>query len=168
MAKNQSFDVESKVDPQELDNALNQARKELSQRYDFRGIEFEIEWKKKENVLVVKGPDDYKVKAIWDVMQNKLVARGLPLKNFTMQDADDAALGTKKATITIQQGIPNDTAKKINKFLKDQKLKKVQAQIQGDTVRVMSPSRDELQNVMTLLKNEDFGIDLQFGNFRSA
>lgn len=168
MAKNQTFDVESKVDQQELDNALNQARKELSQRYDFRGIDFEIEWKKAENLIVIRAPDEFKVTAIWDVMQNKIVGRKLPLKNFKLEDSDDAALGSKRANVTIQQGIPSDTAKKINKFIKDQKLKKVQAQIQGETVRIMSPSRDELQNVMTLLKNEDFGIDLQFGNFRTA
>lgn len=168
MAKNQSFDVESKVEMQELDNALNQARKELTTRYDFRGIDFEIEWNKKDMFLVIKAPDDHKLRAIWDVMQNKLVGRKLPLKNFEPQDADDATLGTLRQKVTIQNGIPGEKAKKIAKFIKDKKLKKVQAQIQGDTVRILSPSRDELQNVMQLLKAEDFGIDLQFGNFRSA
>ncbi len=168
MAKNQSFDIESTVEMQELDNALNQARKELSTRYDFKGIDFEIDWNKKENVLVLHGPDEHKMRAIWDVVQNKLVGRKLPLKNFELEDADSAALGTLKQRVKIQNGIPSDKAKQIAKFIKDQKLKKVQAQIQGETVRILSPSRDELQNVMQLLKGEDFGIDLQFGNFRSG
>lgn len=168
MAKNQSFDIESKVEMQELDNALNQARKELSQRYDFKGIQFEIEWNKKDNVLVIHGPDEHKMRAIWDVVQNKLIGRKLPLKNFELQDPDSASLGTLKQRVTIQQGIPSEKAKAITKFIKDKKLKKVQAQIQGDTVRILSPSRDELQNVMQLLRAEDFGVELQFGNFRSA
>lgn len=168
MAKNQSFDIESKVEMQELDNALNQARKELSTRYDFKGIEFEIDWNKKDNVIVLHGPDEHKLRAIWDVVQNKLVGRKLPLKNFEPQETDSAALGTLKQRVTIQNGIPGDKAKQIAKFIKDQKLKKVQAQIQGETVRILSPSRDELQDVMQRLREEDFGIDLQFGNFRSA
>lgn len=167
MAKNQSFDVESKVDMQEVDNALNQTRKELTQRYDFRGVEFEIEWNKKDNAVAIHGPDEHKLRAIWDVLQNKIVGRKLPLKNFKLEDPDDAALGTQKQKVSIQQGISSDQAKAIAKFIKDKKLKKVQAQIQGDTVRVMSPSRDELQNVMGLLRDEDFGVELQFGNFRS-
>lgn len=167
MPKSQSFDVESKVEMQELDNALNQARKELSTRYDFRGIDFEIDWNRKEMHLTLNAPDEHKLRAIWDVVQNKLVGRKLPLKNFEPEDVDGASLGTVRQRVTIQNGIPSDKAKKITKFIKDQKLKKVQAQIQSDTVRITSPSRDELQNVMQLLKAEDFGIDLQFGNFRS-
>lgn len=168
MAKNQSFDVESKVELQEVDNALNQARKELSQRYDFRGVEFTIEWNKKENVIVLHAPYEDKLRAIWDVLQNKMVARKLPLKNFEPQAISDAALGTQKQRVTIQQGIPSEKAKAIAKFVKDKKLKKVQAQVHGDTVRILSPSRDELQNVMTMLREEEFGVELQFGNFRSA
>ncbi|MEL6543815.1 MAG: YajQ family cyclic di-GMP-binding protein [Myxococcota bacterium] len=168
MAKNQSFDIESKVEAQELDNALNQARKELSTRYDFKGIAFEIDWNRKENVITLHAPDEHKLRAVWDVLQNKLIGRKLPLKNFEPQDVDSAALGTLKQRVTIQQGIPSDKGKAIAKFIKDKKLKKVQAQIQGDTVRILSPSRDELQNVMQLLKSEDFGVELQFGNFRSA
>lgn len=166
MAKNSSFDVESKVELQEVDNAVNQTRKELSQRFDFRNIKFEIDWKRKENVILIHAPDDFKLKAIWDVLQTKLVGRKLPLKNFQPQEPDSASLGTVKQTITIQQGIPGDKAKEIVKFIKDQKLKKVQAQIQGDTVRVTSPSRDALQEVMGLLRREDFGVELQFGNYR--
>jgi len=166
VAKNQSFDIESTVEMQEIDNALNQTRKELSQRYDFRNVEYELDWQKKDNQITIKAPDDFKLKAIWDVMQNRLVARKLPLKNFQPQDADDSTLGTTKQKILIQQGIPGDKAKEIVKFLKNKKLKKVQSQIQGDIVRITSPSRDDLQGVMDLLRAEDFGVDLQFRNFR--
>ena len=162
-----SFDVTSSVDLQEVDNALNQARKEIAQRFDFKGSKSTIDFKKAENLIEVVADDNMKMDAVWDILQTRMLRRGVPVKNMKLGDITSVAGGLVKRTITLQQGIPSDNAKEIVKFLKDQKLKKVQASIQGEQVRVSSPSRDELQGVMSLLRQKDFGVELQFGNFRS-
>jgi uncharacterized protein YajQ (UPF0234 family) len=167
MAQVCSFDVTSNVDLQEVDNAINQARKEVAQRYDFKGSKASIEFDPKESKLVLVADDEFKVNALWEIVQTRLVRRNVPVKNMTRGQALPAANTTVRQEITLQQGIGSDQARDIVKFLKDSKLKKVQASIQGDQLRVTSPSRDELQEVMRLLREQDFGVALQFGNYRS-
>lgn len=168
MAGNQSFDVTSGVDLQEVDNAVNNANKELAQRYDFKGVVYTLELKRAEKIISIQAEDAFKLNAIWDVLATKIVKRNVPLKNLKREDIEKASSFAVRQTVTLQQGVPMEIAKEIVKFIKDAKFKKVQAQIQGDQVRVISPSRDDLQNVITLLKAHDFKLDLQFGNFRSA
>jgi uncharacterized protein YajQ (UPF0234 family) len=167
MATTQSFDITTGCDLQEVDNAVNQATKEITQRYDFKGLHVAIEFQRADNKLVLTGPDEFKLKAMLEVLQQKMARRQVPVKNLHLKDMEPAGGGTVRQEIELQQGIPTDTAKEIVKFLKDQKLKKVQASIQGEQVRVTSPSRDELQGVMSLLKQRDFGLELQFGNYRT-
>ena len=167
MAGNQSFDVTSGVDMQEVDNAVNNANKELAQRYDFRGVDYKLELKRAEKVVQITAEHEFKLNTIWDVLANKIVKRNVPIKNLKREDVEKASSFAVRQTITLQQGVPMEIAKEIVKFIKDAKLKKVQAQIQADQVRVMSPSRDELQNVMALLRGHDFKLELSFGNFRS-
>ena len=166
MAAQVSFDVTSGVDLQEVDNAVNQARKEIGQRYDFKGSKSSIDFKRSENKIDLVADDNFKMDAVWDVLLTRMVRRGVPTRNLKPSDVEPIASGLVKRTVTLQQGVPSDTAKAIVKFLKDQKLKKVQAAIQGDQLRVFSPSRDELQSAIRLLKAQDFGIELQFGNYR--
>jgi uncharacterized protein YajQ (UPF0234 family) len=166
MAQACSFDVTSNVDLQEVDNAINQARKEVAQRYDFKGSKASIDFDPKESKLVLVADDEFKVNALWEIVQTRLVRRNVPVKNMTRGQALPAANTTVRQEITLQQGIGSDQARDIVKFLKDSKLKKVQASIQGDQLRVTSPSRDELQEVMRLLREQDFGVALQFGNYR--
>jgi uncharacterized protein YajQ (UPF0234 family) len=161
-----SFDVTSGVDLQEVDNAVNQARKELAQRYDFKGSKSSIDFKRAENVIELVADDNFKMEAVWDILQTRMVRRGVPVKNLKASDVEPMAGSLVKRTVTLQQGIPTDNARDIVKYLKDQKLKKVQAAIQGDQLRVSAPSKDELQLAIRLLKAHDFGIELQFGNYR--
>jgi uncharacterized protein YajQ (UPF0234 family) len=167
MAATQSFDVTTGCDLQEVDNAVNQALKEILQRFDFKGIKVGVSLLRAENKIVLTGPDDFKIKAIWDVLQTKLVRRKVPLKNLTTGAIENAAGGTARQEIALQQGIPIETSREIVKFVKERKLKKVQVSIQADQLRVSSPSRDELQGVMALLRQHDFGVELNFGNYRS-
>ncbi|HXE79368.1 MAG TPA: YajQ family cyclic di-GMP-binding protein [Vicinamibacterales bacterium] len=161
-----SFDITSTVNLQEVDNALNQARKEVAQRYDFKGSKAEIEFDTTEKRLTLTAEDRFKLDALWEIVQTRLVRRGVPVKNFKPSDPEPAAGGAVRRNISLQQGISADTAREIVKFLKDQKLKKVQAAIQGDQIRVSGPSRDELQLAIARLKERDFGVALQFGNYR--
>ena len=161
-----SFDVTSTVDLQEVDNAVNQAKKELAQRYDFKGSKSTIDFKRGENVIELVADDEFKMQAVWDVLMTRMVRRGVPVKNLKPSEVEPMAGGLVRRTVTLQQGIPTDAARAIVNYLKDQKLKKVQAAIQADQVRVSSPSKDELQGAIRLLKAHDFGIDLQFGNYR--
>ena len=161
-----SFDITSTIDFQEVDNALNQARKEVTQRYDFKGSKTSIEFDPKESKLVLVSDDEFKLNALWEIVQTRLIRRNVPVKNLTRGPALPAANTTVRQEITLQQGIASEKAKDIVKFLKDSKLKKVQASIQGDQLRVTSPSKDELQEVMRLLREQDFGVALQFGNYR--
>jgi len=166
MANAVSFDVTSAVDLQEVDNAVNQAKKELAQRYDFKGSRAAIDLNKAENTIVLTADDDFKMTAVWEILQTRMVRRGVPTKNLTLGEVERAANDTVKRTVALQQGIPTEAAKEIVKFLKDKKLKKVTAAIMTDQVRVSSPSKDELQEAMRQLREHDFGCALQFGNYR--
>jgi len=166
MADQCSFDVTSNVDLQEVDNALNQARKEVAQRYDFKGAKASVEFDQKDSKLLLVADDDFKLNALWEIIQTRLVRRNVPVKNLTRGAVIPAANSTVRQEISLQQGIPVEKAKDIVKFLKDAKLKKVQASIQGDQLRVTSPSRDDLQEAMRQLREQDFGVALQFGNYR--
>ena len=166
MATLASFDITSNVDLQEVDNAVNQARKEIAQRYDFKGSKAAIEFNRGEGTLVVEADDDFKLEAVWEILQTRMVRRGVPVKNLKRGDLEHAGGDIVRRTITLQQGIPTEAAKEIVKFLKDQKLKKVQGAIQAEQVRVSSPSKDDLQAAMRVLREHDFGVELQFGNYR--
>jgi uncharacterized protein YajQ (UPF0234 family) len=166
MATIPSFDITSNVDLQEVDNAVNQARKEVAQRYDFKGSRAAIELNRTDNTLVLTADDDFKMNALWEILQTRMVRRGVPVKNLTPGTIERAANDTVRRVVTLQQGIPTEAAKEIVKFLKDRKLKKVQAAIQADQVRVSSPSKDDLQEAMRQLREHDFGVALQFGNYR--
>ena len=161
-----SFDVTSGVDLQEVDNAVNQTRKELAQRYDFKGSKSAIDFRRAENLIEILADDNFKMDAVWDILQTRMVRRGVPIKNLKASDPEPVAGGLVRRKVELQQGIPTEASKSIVKFLKDQKLKKVQAAIQGDQLRVSSGSKDDLQNAIRLLKAQDFGVELQFGNYR--
>jgi hypothetical protein len=166
MAAPVSFDITSGVDLQEVDNAVNQARKEVAQRYDFKGSRAAIELNKTDNTIVLTADDEFKMTALWEILQGRLVRRGVPTKNLTPGDVERAANDTVRRVVTLQQGIPSEAAREIVKFLKDRKLKKVQAAIQADQVRVSSASKDDLQEAIRVLREHDFGVALQFGNYR--
>ena len=166
MAPACSFDLTSKVDLQEVDNAVNQARKEVAQRYDFKGSKAAIDFDRAEGTLTLVADDEFKMRALWEVVQTRLVRRKVPVKNLKPGSIERAANDTVRRVITLQQGIPTEAARAVVKFLKDRKLRKVQAAIQGDQIRITSPSKDELQSVIQVLREEDFGIELQFGNYR--
>jgi uncharacterized protein YajQ (UPF0234 family) len=166
VAAQSSFDVTSKVDLQEVDNAVNQALKELGQRYDFKGVKFNVDFKRAENLIEIGADDKMHLDAVWDVLQTRMIRRGVPVKNLKPSDIETVSAGRVKRTVTLQQGVPIEAARDVVKYLKDQKLKKVQAAIQGDQLRVTSPSKDELQTAIRLLRSHDFGVELQFGNYR--
>ena len=166
MPETASFDVTSTIDFQEVDNALNQARKEVAQRYDFKGATAEIALNPTDKTLTLVADDEMKMNALWEMVQTRLVRRGVPVKNFKSDKSEPAAGSKIRRVIPIQQGIPSEAAREIVKYIKDQKLKKVQASIQADQVRVSSPSKDELQAAMQALREHDFGVALQFGNRR--
>ena len=164
MAQQNSFDIVSQVNRAEIVNALDQTMKEVRQRFDFKGSKAEVVLEKEE--LILNAEDETKLRNMNDILQQKLVRRGVPLKAFTYGRMEDAAGGTLRQRVAIQQGIPTDKAKEIVRFIKDSKVK-VQAAIQGDTVRVSGRDRDTLQDVIGRLKAEDFGIDMQYTNYRS-
>jgi uncharacterized protein YajQ (UPF0234 family) len=166
MADQYSFDITTGCDVQEVDNAVNQALKEISQRFDFKTVKFTLEFLKAEKKIVVVAPDEYRLDAIWDVLQSKLVKRQVPLQNVVLGKPVGSAGSAVRREATLQQGIPGDKAKDIVKYIKDEKIKKVQASIQGEQVRVASPSKDALQEAMNLLRQKDFGVQLHFGNYR--
>jgi uncharacterized protein YajQ (UPF0234 family) len=163
----QSFDVTSGCDLQEVANAVNQATKEIHQRFDFKGVAVTVELKQKENLIVLGAPDEFRLKAVWEVVLTRMTRRGVPVKNLKAGAVKSAAGGSVRMEVTLQQGIPAESAREIVKLIKEHKFRKVQAAIQGDQVRLSSPSRDELQEVIALLKEKDFGIELSFGNYRS-
>ncbi|MCM2266839.1 MAG: YajQ family cyclic di-GMP-binding protein [Elusimicrobiales bacterium] len=165
MASDFSFDVVSKVEYTVVDEAIAIAMKEVINRYDFKDSGSEINFDKKANTIMLQSSDDYKVKALYDVLLTKISKRGLPVKNFEGQKVESALGGTAKMAVKVQQGIPQEKAKEMIRTIKDQKLK-ANVSIQGDTLRVTSKSKDELQNVMSLLRSGDYGLSLQFENFR--
>lgn len=158
-----SFDIVSKVDRQEADNALNQARKEIEQRYDFKGVGASIAWSGEK--IVILANTDERVRAVLDVFQTKLIKRGISLKS--LESGEPAASGKEfRLESTLKEGISSENAKKIGKIIRDEGPKSVKSQIQGDELRVQSKSRDDLQTVIALLKGSDLDLDLQFINFR--
>jgi uncharacterized protein YajQ (UPF0234 family) len=166
MAQQNSFDVTTGVELQEVDNAVNQAQKEIAQRYDFKGSKASIEFKRAENKLLLVADDDFKMKALHEVLHGKLVKRGVPVKNLDIGEIIPAGGDTVRREIGLKMALDGETAKKVVAAIKAAKMKKVQASIQGEQVRVTSPSRDELQEVMALLRGQDFGVELKFGNYR--
>ena len=164
MAKENSFDIVSKTDYAEIDNALNQTLKEVSQRFDFKGSKATVELADKD--LIMSAEDETRLRNMNDILQSKFIKRGISLKALDYQTIEPAAGGTVRQTVKIQQGIPIEKAKEIVKYIKDAKLK-VQASIQGETVRVSGKDRDTLQDTIAKLKTKDFGIDMQFDNYRS-
>lgn len=160
-----TFDIVSKVDLQEVSNAIQNALKEIHTRFDLKNTKSDIQLEGKD-ALVLSSADDYKLKAVNDILQGKLVKRGVPLKALTYGAVEPAAGSTVRQRITMQQGIPTEKAREIVKVIKDSK-KKVQASIQGDLVRVSGKDRDTLQEIITLLRGKDFDIDMQFTNYRS-
>ena len=165
MAQQNSFDILSEIDHAEVMNAIHQALKEALTRFDFKDSKSNIEVEGKETIILTSD-DDYKLQSLTDILQTKLVKRGVPLKGLTYGKIEAAAGDTVRQRVTLQQGIPQDKAKEIVRFIKDAKFK-VQASIQADVVRVSGKDRDTLQEVMGKLKTQDFGIDVQFGNYRS-
>ena len=165
MPQDFSFDVVSKVDLQEVSNAVQQASKEIATRFDFRGSASKIELREKELELVLTSDDDHKIKSVIDILETKLVRRGVAVKAIDYGRIEPAAGGTVRQVAKIQQGIPSEKAKEIVKAIKDRKLK-VQASIQSDQVRVSGRAKDQLQEAIALLKERDFGLPLQFTNYR--
>ncbi len=165
MAQQNTFDIVSKIEHAEVANAVNQALKEVATRFDFKGSKSDIEIEGQE-AIILASDDEYKLKSLNDILQSKLIKRGVPLKGLTYGKIEQALGGTVRQRITLQQGIPQEKAKEIVKFIKDTKLK-VQPSIQGDFVRVGGKDRDILQTVIAALRERDFDIDMEFTNYRS-
>jgi uncharacterized protein YajQ (UPF0234 family) len=166
MGQQNSFDVTTGVDLQEVDNAVNQAQKEIAQRYDFKDSKASIDFKRAESVIDLVADDDFKMTALLDIIQTRLIRRGISIKNLDLGENTTAGGDTVTRVVKLKTALDSDTAKKVAAAIKEAKLKKVQAAIQGDTVRVTSPSRDDLQGAMAMLKQKDFGVELKFGNYR--
>ena len=165
MASDNSFDIVSKIEMQEVKNAIEQAMKEVAQRFDFKGSKSDVKLEEKNNEIIVSSDDEYKLKSLVDILQAKLVKRGISLKALTYGKIESALGSTVRQGIKLQQGIPSEKAKEIVKSIKETKLK-VQTQIQGDQLRVTGKNRDDLQSVIKLLRESDFEIDMQFINYR--
>src|SRR5437879_8592373 len=163
MASQASFDISTGADLQEVDNAVNQAQKEIIQRYDFKGSKASIAFDRPKATLTLVANDDFKMKALFDVLQSKRVKRGVPVKNLDPGPVTPAANDPVRREIKLTQGITQEKAKAIVKAIKDRKFKKAQASIQGEEIRVQAPSKDELQEVIAFLRAQDFGIELKSG-----
>ena len=161
-----SFDIVSELNLQEVDNAINQAQKEIAQRYDFKGSKASIDFKRAENLIALVADSDFQMTALFDVIQTKLIKRGVPVKNLDVGEIKPAGGDTVRREIKLKTSLDSDTAKKVAAAIKDAKLKKVQASIQGDQVRISGPSKDDLQEAIALLRSKDFGVELKFGNYR--
>lgn len=166
MPDNYSFDVTTGVDLQEVDNAVNQAQKEIAQRYDFKGSKAAIEFQRAEGKLKLVADDDFRMRALYDVLLSRLIKRGVPVKNLDEGELIAAGGDTVRKEVGLKMALDGETARKVAAAIKEAKLKKVQAAIQGDQVRISSPSKDELQGAITLLRGKDFGVELKFGNYR--
>ncbi|SEN34980.1 YajQ family cyclic di-GMP-binding protein [Paenibacillus sp. OV219] len=158
-----AFDIVSKVDMQELNNAITQALREIETRFDFKNSKSSIDLEKED--IVVVSDDEYKLKSVIDILQSKMIKRGVPIKNMEFGKVEGASAGTVRQKIKLKQGIEQDISKKINTLIRDSKLK-VKSQIQGDSIRVTGKSLDDLQSVMAMLRGADLQIDLQFTNYR--
>ena len=166
MASNPSFDISTGADLQEVDNAVNQALKEIAQRYDFKGTHCTIDFDRGKAEIRLAADDEFRMEALTDVLQSRMIKRGVPVKNLDLGALEQATGQSVRRTVRLTQGIPADAAKKIVKAVKEGGFKKTQASIQGDEIRVTSPSKDELQAVIAMLRGGDFGIELKFGNYR--
>jgi len=166
MAKSKSFDISTGVDLQEVDNAVNQARKEIAQRYDFKGTNCTLDFDRDAGTVKLEADDTYRLDALRQVLRERFARRKVPLQNLDAGKVEDATLGRARQTIALKQGIDQETAKRISKDVRDGDFKKVQVQIQGDQLRVTAPSRDTLQEIIAFLKARDYGVELQFGNYR--
>jgi uncharacterized protein YajQ (UPF0234 family) len=166
MAKKQSFDISTSVDFQEVDNAVNQAIKETQTRYDFKGTNCTLELDRAAGAIKLEADDEYRLTQVVQVLREKLSRRSVPLKNVHESDVEVGSLGRARLTVSLKNGIEQETAKKIVKDVKDAGFKKVQVQIQGEELRVTSASRDDLQEVMAFLRPKDYGVELMFGNYR--
>jgi uncharacterized protein YajQ (UPF0234 family) len=166
MASNPSFDISTGADLQEVDNAVNQALKEIAQRYDFKGTHCTVDFDRGKAEIRLAADDEFRMEALTDVLQSRMIKRGVPVKNLDLGALEQATGQSVRRTVRLTQGIPADAAKKIVKAVKEGGFKKTQASIQGDEIRVTSPSRDELQAVIAALRAQDFGIELKFGNYR--
>jgi cyclic-di-GMP-binding protein len=166
MAGTASFDISTGAELQEVDNAVNQALKEIGQRYDFKGSHVTIEFDRVNALIKLHADDEFRMKQVLEVLKQKCAKRGVPLKNLKTGDFESGAGTSVRCTMTLTQGIPQETGKQIQKAIKEQGFKKVQVTIQGDELRVTSPSKDELQSVITFVRSQDFGLELRFGNYR--
>jgi hypothetical protein len=166
MAKSNSFDISTGVDLQEVDNAVNQARKEIAQRYDFKGTNCTLDFDRDAGTVKLEADDTYRLDALRQVLRERFARRKVPLQNLDAGKVEDATLGRARQTIALKQGIDQETAKRISKDVRDGDFKKAQVQIQGDQLRVTAPSRDTLQEIIAFLKARDYGVELQFGNYR--
>lgn len=160
-----SFDIVSKVDMAEVVNAVNQATKEMETRFDFRGSKSGISLDEKKGTITLIGDDELKLRNVIDILEGKLIKRGVSIKSLDYGKPEDAAGGTLRQVVTLKQGIPQDKAKQITAAIRDAKLK-VKAEIRGDEIRVAGPKKDDLQAVIAFLRGKDYGMDLQFSNYR--
>ena len=165
MANEFSYDVVSSIDMQEADNAINQSQKELANRFDFKGSPAEITFDKAKKEINLLAADEFKMKSLWDIVESKLIKRGISSKSFESGKIEPSGNMTVRQKITLKEGIPQEKAKEITKYIRDAKFK-VNAQIQGEQLRIVSKSKDDLQAVMSALRAKDFGVPLQFTNFR--
>jgi hypothetical protein len=166
MAKTNSFDVSTGVDLQEVDNAVNQARKEIATRYDFKGTECTLEFDRDAGAVKLEADDAYRLTALLGVLREKLARRKVPLENLDVSEPEEGSLGRARQRVSLKQGIDQETAKRIVRAVKDEGFKKVQVAIQGEELRVSAPKRDTLQEVIAFLRKGDWGVQLQFGNYR--
>lgn len=165
MANSFSFDIVSEIDLQEVDNAVNQALKEVQQRYDLKDSNSTIELNRKDKLIKVGSKDEFSLRSVNDILQNKLIKRGISIKALVYEEIEAGTMGSARQTVKLQQGIEKENAKKIVKMIKDSKLK-VQASIQDEQVRVTGKSKDDLQDVMNLMRNGDLDFAFQFTNYR--
>ena len=166
MASTYSFDVTTSVDLQEVDNAVNQTQKEIAQRFDFKGALVEIEFKRTDSIVNLATDSDMRREALFDALRGKLIKRGVPVKNLEIGDVKPGGGDVLRREIKLKMALDSDQAKKVSATIKEAKLKKVTASIQGDQVRVSSPDKDALQDAIAVLRKADFEVELQFGNFR--
>ena len=166
MAKKASFDISTGVDLQEVDNAVNQARKEIMTRYDFKGTDCKVDFDRDSSAIKLDADDEYRLGQVLQVVREKLTRRSVPLKNLDQGEVEVGTLGRARQVLGLKQGIDQETAKKISKDIRDEGYKKVQVQIQGDELRVTAPARDTLQEIIAFTKSKDYGVELMFGNYR--